>query len=457
MRSDKPPLLLRIWLSTGFYYYRRGGHNMFIQIVLLLISVLYFNNLNGQVQQVEENALPDGGIYSAADVARLHAEINLSNWLNGGYRSHFAYLNSSHFFPVSIIHRRGPVSELVYEPNPVIGNYPIASESDNNKTLDEFITEYPINGIVIIHQGRIVYERYPRMQMHDHHLLHSVTKALIGTTVGILEDRGEIDIDLGIDVYISELKNTGWEGIIIRDILEMASGIEGSEMIGEPFDDPVHKHYQLEASLGQLPADPEHPAPVHEGETYELLRSLTKIDDLGMKWHYASVNTAVLGWLLERVTGKPLARVLSDEIWSHIGAESDALMVINKKGIPVSHAGMVTTLRDLARFGLLFTQSWNVVSDKQIISGDFLKRILENGRTELFGSDSERMRPDWYLHPAYQWDVVTEDGAFYKGGFGNQLLYVDPVRDVVIAYFGFNESKYQKIRLPLRKMVMDLF
>jgi len=67
------------------------------------------------------------------------------------------------------------------------------------------------------------------------------------------------------------------------------------------------------------------------------------------------------------------------------------------------------------------------------------------------------MRPDWHLHPAYQWDVVTEDGAFYKGGFGNQLLYVDPVRDVVIAYFGFNESKYQKIRLPLRKMVMDLF
>lgn len=135
---------------------------------------------------------------------------------------------------------------------------------------------------------------------------------------------------------------------------------------------------------------------------------------------YTSVNTAILGWLLEEVSRKSIADVLSERIWSEIGAEGDALIVVNKKGIAAAHGGMVTTLRDLARFGLIFTPSWRATSRTQIISDRFLRRITQNGRRGVVKDWIFGPRPVWLDHVAYQWDAITTSGAFFKGGFGGR-------------------------------------
>jgi CubicO group peptidase (beta-lactamase class C family) len=112
---------------------------------------------------------------------------------------------------------------------------------------------------------------------------------------------------------------------------------------------------------------------------------------------------------------------------------------------------MSTALRDLARFGMLFTHGRGdgVVSDR------LLRRITSGGRPQLLQPGDH---PAWVTHVAYQWDGVSDKGDFYKGGFGDQLLYVAPRKDVVIAYFGTNRSlDYKPRALMLRKMVDELF
>lgn len=388
--------------------------------------------------------------YSDQEAARLRREVNLENWDDGGERSRFAYLNVGQLFPVAVVRRAGPILSLASDPNPAVGRYVVGKQDGRDITLDELLADGPLDGFVVVHRDRIVYERYPRMRPTDKHLLFSVTKALVGTAVAILEDRDQVRIDRPVGELIAELKGTAWEKVSVRDVLEMASGIEGAEGDGA-YSNPSHKHYQLEASLGLLPKTPEMPAAVQREDTYAYLSTLGRVREPGSRWEYASVNTAVLSWLVERVTGKTLADVLTDEIWSRMGAEADALMAVNRNGIAVAHAGLAATLRDVARFGLLFTRG----AGANAVSERVLRRITEGGRPQLLAPGS---RPAWVTHVAYQWDGVTGKGDFFKGGFGNQLLYVAPRKGVVIAYFGTNDSLDAPPRsLPLRQMVEDLF
>jgi CubicO group peptidase (beta-lactamase class C family) len=388
--------------------------------------------------------------YSAAEAARLRRAVNLESWDDGGELSRFAYLNISQIFPVAVLRRAGPVLPLLSEPNPAVGRFVMDQKGGRDITLDQMLDDGSLDGFLVVHRGRIVYERYPRMRAGDKHLWFSVTKALVGTAVAILEDRGELRIDRPVGEFVAELKGTAWEKVSVRDVLEMASGIEGIEGDGA-YNDPLHKHYQMEASLGWLPKTPAMPEAVQRDDTYAYLATLKRIAEPGTRWAYASINTAMLGWLLERKTGKTLAEVLTDEIWSRMGAEADGLLCVNRTGIAVAHAGMSSTLRDLARFGMLFAHG----PGERVISDHVLDRITNGGRPQILDPGAHATS---VTHVAYQWDGVTDKGDFFKGGFGDQLLYVAPRKDVVIAYFGTNQSlDYKPHALPLRKMVDDLF
>jgi CubicO group peptidase (beta-lactamase class C family) len=168
---------------------------------------------------------------------------------------------------------------------------------------------------------------------------------------------------------------------------------------------------------------------------------------------YTSANTEVLADLLEQVTGQRLPDLISRLIWSKIGAENDALFVVNGKGYPVAHAGMVTTLRDLARFGLWFTPS-GARDPGGRVPAAFLQKLLAP-RTPALQSGHH---PAWFSHSSYQWDVVTKNGQIAKGGFADQMLFVDTRRDVVIAYFGTNKNNQEfPTPLPLVGLVEKYF
>ncbi len=392
------------------------------------------------------------------EASRLRRAVTLENWDDGGELSRFAYGHVSEIFPVAVVRRGGVVAPLPVALNQAIGRYVVDREGGREVTLDQALSEGPFDGLVVVHRGRIVYERYPRMRPADGHLMFSVTKAFVGMAVAILEDRGQVRLDRPTGDFLPELKGSAWESVPLRDVLEMSSGVETGESEADPYSDPQNKHYQLEASLGILPKTAAMMEEVQREETYRYLRTLRPVRAPGVKWEYSSANTAVLGWLVERVSGRTLAEFLSDAIWSRMGAEADAQIIVNRNGIAVAHAGFVATLRDLARFGMLLTPSARPVAGEgggRVFSEAVARRITSGGRPQILATGSH---PAWLHHVAYQWDAVTDKGDFYKGGFGDQLLYVAPRKDVVIAYFGTNAALDSKpYRLPVRTMVDELF
>jgi CubicO group peptidase (beta-lactamase class C family) len=231
----------------------------------------------------------------------------------------------------------------------------------------------------------------------------SVSKGYTSTLVAILEDRGLVDKNATIETYLPELIGSGWEGVSVLDILDMTSGIDCHESNKGSYSDPAECYYQYEASLGWLGA-----TEATFDSPYEYLASLQSHRPAGEAFEYTSPNTFILSWLVERITGKTFVEVLSEEIWQRIGAESDGLLSSPRRGVPIAHGGISATLRDVARFGLLFTPSWNVVATEPVISPVYADKIQTGGRPEIHDKgintnpDRLRVAGEMPRHNTYQ-------------------------------------------------------
>lgn len=363
------------------------------------------------------------------------AGVTLDNWDLGGAASAWAYLHAGELLPaVEIPTARRPAA-LPSAELPEIGRFPV----EPGVTLDEYVAAGPVSGIVIVLGGTVVFERYPRMRPDDRHLLMSVTKAVTSAVTGILELRGELDLGAPADAILGELAGSGWAGVPVADILGMASGIDCLE-IGVPggYSDPRHPFYRFEACLGWRPR--------YEGQppsAYDYVAGLPARRRPGEVYEYTSVNTFVLSWIAERVTGLPFAELAGREIWSRAGFEAPALLCGGPDGAPGSHGGLCATLRDLARFGMLFTPSAARVADGEVISAEHVRRIQGGARPALHRDENPALPS--HVTAAYgeslppasrQWNFAVPDGDLFKSGFGGQGLYVSPARDLVIAFAG---------------------
>lgn len=371
--------------------------------------------------------------------------ITRANWDEGGDRSRWVYLHPSEIFPAAMLHRAAPERVLPVRLRPEIGAFEL--DASHHVSLSAWLPSSPLDGFIVVHKGVILYEQYPHMQPSDLHLIFSVTKAFVGTVLALLEDAKAVDISKPVETYLPELAGTAWAGTSVRDVADMASGMEGAEDSAAAYLDPKHRQFQIEASLGWRVATPDMPAAAANGDAYGLLRLFRRVRNPGEQHVYTSANTILLADLIERTTDHRLADVMDSEIWSKMGAEHDALLLVNDHGIPIAHAGLVMTLRDLARFGLLFTPL-----GRGVLPRTFVSRLLHEGRPALLGPKNNGD------HASYQWDRITAAGEMEKGGFGDQLLFIDTNRDVVIAYFGTNARvDSMPTRLPLRRMVAQYF
>ncbi len=187
---------------------------------------------------------------------------------------------------------------------------------------------------------------------------------------------------------------------------------------------------------------------------YEYVAGLRSHRPPGEIYEYLSVNTFVLSWLIEWLTGLPFAEVLRREIWSKAGFEAPAQLSGSATGAPGSHGGLSITLRDLARFGMLFTPSSGLAAGSGVITARHLRLIQTGGRPELHHDDPASL--PGYVTAAYgmdlppasrQWNFAMSDGDLFKGGFGGQGLYISPGRDLVIAFTGTPRADGSSSRL----------
>jgi CubicO group peptidase (beta-lactamase class C family) len=227
----------------------------------------------------------------------------------------------------------------------------------------------------------------------------------------------------------------------VRNILDMATGLDCQD----EYDDRQSCYYQYSMAIGdgfREDAAPDNP--------YDFLKTLkvTKHAEQGHQFSYSGVNTFILGWLVEKMTGKPFQDVFTEEIWQHIGAEADASFIAYRYGIPLAHGGFLSNMRDLGRFGLLFTPSYNVVSDRKLISDKHIEFILNGGNPDLLANIGvPPVEKSGIKHNIYQWDQVFANGSFYKGGWGGQGLVVNSERDYVAVFTSYFKEDYSEISL----------
>ena len=354
----------------------------------------------------------------------LHPKWTIDNWDDGGELTRYTFLNMSEFWSHAIINKKGEPSSFSVNELSIIGQFKTSSNY-GELALEDYIKTAPVDAMLVLHNNTIVYETYLRMQPEDKHVYMSVTKIVVSSLVAILEDRGVIDVSKPIEFYLPELKGSGWQDVTILDILDMASGIDCLESVEGAYENPENCIYQYEATLGFL-----RPTDATPKNTWEHIKSLKSQKSAGDLYEYTSVNTFVLSELIERVTNQSLTKNIEIYIWQKMGAESDAIMA-QRNGVPIAHAGLSSTLRDLARFGSLFLTN-EISKGKDVMSSAYLKKIQFDGRPAIYSNNwlpETRLQHDGPKYSPYQWDMVMQDGDFFKEGFGGQGLYISPSRN----------------------------
>lgn len=300
-------------------------------------------------------------------------------------------------------------------------------------TLDAYVRhpESQVDGLLILHHGRVLYEAYPQMVASDRHVLNSVTKPVVGLCIALLAEDGLIDVSRPIDAYMPGLEKSGWAGVRIRDILDQSSGIDCIED-GAPPGAPIE---QLLGSIYSLVPDPVRGSPV------DIISSLKRRGPPGANYEYTSANSVILAMLAETVAKMPLAKLIEQRIWRQMGSEQDAWLAISPFGTPGGDGGLSTALRDIARFGMLYTPSGRAGVRHRVVSDRHLATVLKEGQRDRYARSARGRAEALKLsdRPLYQnwlWDWVWADGDIYKNGWGGQGLHVSTGRDGVIAFFG---------------------
>jgi CubicO group peptidase (beta-lactamase class C family) len=392
---------------------------------------------DSSVDEVRRNiaALPDADIWVTVTGERM-------GWI---------HRNVHRIFPTVNVYREGPVRELAYRPMPELAEFEVDTPQ-GRMGFAEFLDsdQSTTMGMVILHKGRIVFERYPRQQHYEKPIYWSVTKVLVSSLVGILEDRGQIDISKPIDTYLPELAASPFEGIIVRNILDMATGLD----CPENYADAKSCYYTYSQAIGEGHFDESSPDNPY---TYVANLEIGSFAEQGTSFEYTGVNTFVLAWLVEKITGMPFQDAFTREIWSRIGAEADASLLATRFGVPNTSGGLMARMRDVARFGLLYTPSYRLVTDEKIISDRLVELIRNGGNPDLLeNARGGSGRPDNVKHNVYQWDLVYANNDFFKGGWGGQGLLVNPDRDLVVVYTGYFKKDYSEVNpLPLLRAVLE--
>jgi CubicO group peptidase (beta-lactamase class C family) len=162
----------------------------------------------------------------------------------------------------------------------------------------------------------------------------------------------------------------------------------------------------------------------------EFAATLQKSGEHGQAFMYLTPATDVLGWLLARVYDKPYVQLLAERIWSQIGAEHSARMLLDPIGSPVASGGLNTTARDLARFGQMILDGGRV-GGRQVVPPAVLATLRAGGDPAAFARCPDVSHMAGWSYRAQWW--ITPDGQPTAWGVCGQVLWIDHEAGVVLA------------------------
>jgi len=387
----------------------------------------------------------------------FHEPANVVQIQVASEKTQYAWQNLSGFQYTMQILRAGPISELPEAIDPTIGDVAFTRPGSPQETVNQHFESSHMDALLVLHKGRIVFERYKTMRPFDKHQWFSCSKTVPGTLVELLAHEGKVDLMKPVSDYVPQLKGSDWDKVTVEETLDMATGLDSTEH-EEPNDDarsnPARGWYKWAVSIG-LFEDKDH----LNQSPYDVLRNMKKVKPGHTAFEYNSINPFVLELIVNEVTGQTLNEVFGDRVWRKIGAENDAFVGVTKYGLGNAWGFVNSTLRDMGRYAMIFTPSWNKVSREPIIPPALLDTIQHGGRPAIYlkgfvGREMQESFPEITgLANRYQWDIVFPDGDIYKGGVGGQGLYVSPSADAVVVWFSTGKEQEEILARAIAKRV----
>jgi CubicO group peptidase (beta-lactamase class C family) len=338
--------------------------------------------------------------------------ITINNWQDPDHMA-WGYRHTRELIPTARIAGAAQPSPLDAEPR---GGLP----------AERLFAELPhTDGVVVLHRGALLLERYARGQRPDDvHLMQSVSKSITGTLAGVLVDDGALQPEDHVTRHVPELEGSSFDGATVRDLLDMRAGTR----FDETYDDPQSDIRASEAQFRWAPGTP----PAADAIAY--LRTLGNHREHGGRFEYRSILTDLLGLVLERAAGVPFAQAVGDHLWAPMGAETDAQVTVDGAGFAVADGGICVSLRDLARFGRLVAAGGRTPDGRQVVPEQWLQdtRTGAGDSAQAFAADEHTdMLPGG--HYRNQWWVPAGGRRLVALGIHGQFLLIDHPTQTVMA------------------------
>lgn len=296
----------------------------------------------------------------------------------------------------------------------------------NTYNTAHFIDSSDTQGFLVIQDDTIVYENYWKGQQEDiQHISWSMAKSYISALFGIAIEEGHIkNIHQTVDEYLPQLKGSGYEGVKIKDVLQMSSGIKFDETYSDPQSD-IQQYW-----VGFVEGDSQD----------EFTANMVNETTPGTYNKYVSMDTHVLGMIIVKATGKSLTDYLEEKLWKPLGTEYNAYWLVDGHGMEMALGGINATLRDYAKIGRLYLNkgNWN---GKQIVPAAWFEASVSASEEHL-QPESENSS-DKGMGYGYQWWITDGDeGEFLAMGVFNQYIYVNPTTNTIIVKNSANKNYY---------------
>ncbi len=334
----------------------------------------------------------------------------------------YTFLNMDEFFPHKEVKTSG--TPYIFPQGKLIGlpeEFSIPSQKFNT---EEYLENTGTQGLLIIQNDTLVFENYHLGQEADtRHISWSVAKSFISALFGIAIEEGHIkSIEQKVEEYLPELKGSGYEGVRIKDVLQMSTGVKFNEDYADESSD-INRWFQAFA-LGE--------------SQDKFAATLVNQRPPGTQNHYVSINTHVLGMIIVKATGKSLTEYLEEKIWKKIGMEHNAFWVSDNEDMEMALGGLNATLRDFAKLGQLFLHDGNWKGE-QIVPKAWIKASLTPDAPHLMPDNSEGAEPNFGY--GYQWWIPNgTEGEFMAIGVFHQYIYINPTTKTVIVKTSANPN-----------------
>src|SRR6218665_122133 len=229
-------------------------------------------------------------------------------------------------------------------------------------TVDDYMTRNRAAGLLVLKDGQVVLERYglgqtPQMRWTS----FSVAKSFSSTLVGAAIRDGKIaSLEDPITTYLSGLKGSAYEGVTVRQLLNMSSGVRWNEDYADPDSDVAR--FTAEPSVNG--SDP----------VVSYMARLPREAAPGSKWAYKTGETNLVGSLVRAATGKTLSDYLSEKIWQPLGMEGDAYWMLDSSGAEITGCCLSATLRDYGRFALFFMRGARLANGQSLLPAPWVQQ-----------------------------------------------------------------------------------